>query len=130
MIYTTYYVRHETNTHDKIRYKLTRIPLNTAKVAMYSTPMIYLLKHAPNGDLPTSTYTTEPSIIKVYKGQSEPNVVVYVKDDDMWFYLIGNINCLDRNDYDMDERKVAEEELRTKFKAKYDYQLWIKKTGK
>ena len=89
---------------------------NDTKTILKPIPMIFLLKnHAPHS-LPSIEYSESDTVIKLYRGSNQPNVIVYADAGDVWFYFHGNIS-----------QNGNEKEARRTLKAKYDYQC--KKLG-
>ena len=109
-----YYIHISNNTHNKRKLTLSKTANNT-KTILKPIPMIFLLKNAPHS-LPKPEYSESDTVIKLYRGSNQPNVVVYADAGDVWFYFHGNIS-----------QNGNEKEARRTLKAKYDYQC--KKLG-
>ena len=109
-----YYIETCINSHGKTKLTLTEKPIIT-KTILKPKPMIFLLKNAPHS-LPTLEYSVSNTVVKLYRGSNQPDVIVYANAGDVWFYIHGNIS-----------QSGNEKDVRRTLKAKYDYQL--KKLG-
>ena len=85
-----YYIEKCINSHGKPKLTLSKTANNT-KTILKPIPMIFLLKNAPHS-LPTSEYSESNTVIKLYRGSNQPNVIVYTDAGDVWFYFHGNIS--------------------------------------
>ena len=111
-----YYIETCINSHGKTKLTLTEKPIIT-KTILQPIPMLFLLKnHAPHASLPTLEYSESNTVVKLYRGSNQPNVIVYANAGDVWYYIHGNIS-----------QSGNEKDVRRTLKAKYDYQL--KKLG-
>ena len=109
-----YYIHNSYNTHNKRKLTLSKTA-NDTKTILKPIPMIFLLKNAPHS-LPTLEYSESNTVVKLYRGSNQPNVIVYANAGDVWFYIHGNIS-----------QSGNEKDVRRTLKAKYDYQC--KKLG-
>ena len=111
-----YYIESRLNSHGKTKLRLTEKPIIT-KTILQPIPMLFLLKnHAPRPSLPTLEYSESNTVVRLYRGSNQPDVIVYANAGDVWFYIHGNIS-----------QSGNEKDVRRTLKAKYDYQL--KKLG-
>ena len=109
-----YYIESRLNSHGKPKLTLSKTANNT-KTILKPIPMIFLLKNAPHS-LSKPEYSESNTVVQLYRGSNQPNVVVYADAGDVWFYIHGNIS-----------QSGNEKDVRRTLKAKYDYQL--KKLG-
>ncbi len=109
-----YCIESRLNSHGKPKLTLSKTANNT-KTILKPIPMIFLLKNAPHS-LSKPEYSESNTVVQLYRGSNQPNVVVYADAGDVWYYIHGNIS-----------QSGNEKEARRTLKAKYDYQL--KKLG-
>ena len=110
-----YYIETCINSHGKTKLTLTEKPIIT-KTILKPIPMLFLLKTARRPSFPTLEYSESNTVVKLYRGSNQPNVIVYANAGDVWYYIHGNIS-----------QSGNEKDVRRTLKAKYDYQC--KKLG-